>query len=99
MLDMDDEVKAQQEMQQEIAKYTRAGVLSFLEQEWLSMQEEKEKWESERIQLLMHIQRLEKERKTWDNIKVDLLKRIKMLEYALVQERYIFTVQLSAPPT
>jgi striatin 1/3/4 len=87
MFGFEDEAKAQQELQEELAKYSRPGIISYLEHEWLNFQEEKEKWESERTQLVKHIDKLEKERKLFTNLKSDLLKRIRMLEYALLQER------------
>lgn len=83
----DDETKAQQDLQNEITKYSRAGVLSFLEQEWYAFQEEKAQWERERAAMIKHIKTLEAERNTHENLKRDLTRRIKMLEYALVQER------------
>lgn len=89
MFGFEEEGKAQQELQEEVARYSHAGVVSFLEQEWVTFQEEREKWATERALLHQRVDRLERERQTAELLKRDLLKRIRMLEHALLQERYL----------
>lgn len=87
MFGFEDEAKAQEELQEQLSKYSRAGVISFLQQEWIYFEEEKEKWMRERAALKSHIDKLDKNCKVLDTTKNDLLKRIRMLEQALIKER------------
>ncbi|KAL6069765.1 Striatin-4 [Balamuthia mandrillaris] len=83
----------------DLTHYSRAGVLSFLEEEWFNFQEEREKWERERTMLLKHIAKLEGERLSFESTQYDLLRRIKMLEYALKAERAKYSKEQTTTTT
>ena len=84
---MEDLEKAKAALAQEVSRYSMAGVISFMEQEWFTFQDEREKWELDRKEMQLQIDRLSQKNRALENVQYDLLRRIKMLEYALVQER------------
>ncbi|KAI9265949.1 WD40-repeat-containing domain protein [Sporodiniella umbellata] len=72
-------------------EYTLPGVLYYLQAEWRKFEREKNEWTIERAELKARIALLEGERRGIENSKLILMKRVKMLEYALRQERKMYT--------
>ena len=87
---MEELEKARAALAEEIKNYSFAGVISFLEQEWFTYQDQREKWELDKREMQRQIDALQQKNQALENVQHDLVKRIKMLEYALVQERYYF---------
>uniref|UniRef100_A0A669EJI3 Striatin 4 n=1 Tax=Oreochromis niloticus TaxID=8128 RepID=A0A669EJI3_ORENI len=73
---------------------TLPGILHFIQYEWGRFQAEKYRWEAERDELRAQVAFLQGERKGQENMKQDLVRRIKMLEYALKQESFCFSLFL-----
>uniref|UniRef100_A0A8C4PGA8 Striatin-3 n=1 Tax=Equus asinus asinus TaxID=83772 RepID=A0A8C4PGA8_EQUAS len=78
-------------------QYTIPGILHYIQHEWARFEMERAHWEVERAELQARIAFLQGERKGQENLKKDLVRRIKMLEYALKQERYVYTEAPTAP--
>uniref|UniRef100_A0A8C9LFZ3 Striatin N-terminal domain-containing protein n=1 Tax=Pavo cristatus TaxID=9049 RepID=A0A8C9LFZ3_PAVCR len=77
--------------------YTIPGILHYIQHEWARFEMERAHWEVERAELQARIAFLQGERKGQENLKKDLVRRIKMLEYALKQERYVYTEVPAVP--
>lgn len=91
---MEELEKEKEALAKEVSRYSMAGVLSYLEQEWFNYQDQREKWALDRMQMQRQIDVLEQKNTALENVQYDLLRRIKMLEYALVQERCVYALTM-----
>ena len=65
----------------------RAGVMRFLQSEWLRHERDRNVWEIEQAEMKSRIGKLEGDRKTAQRLQNSLQKHVKMLEMALRTER------------